>query len=40
MTGARGKKAVLWSIVWFNLIVLSLPTLIILGASFTVGDIV
>jgi putative spermidine/putrescine transport system permease protein len=40
MTGARGKKAVLWSIVWFDLIALMLPTLIILAASFTAGDIV
>ena len=40
MTGARGKKAVLWSVVWFNLITLSLPTIIIFGASFTAGDIV
>ncbi|RUA02816.1 MAG: ABC transporter permease [Deltaproteobacteria bacterium] len=40
MTGARGKTIVLWSIVWFNLIALSLPTIIILGASFTSGDIV
>jgi len=40
VTGARGKRAVLWSIVGFDLIALSLPTLIILGASFTAGDIV
>ena len=40
MTGSRGKKIVLWSIVLFNLITLSLPTLIILGASVTAGDIV
>ena len=40
MTDARGKKIILWSIVWFNLITLSLPTVIILGASFTAGDIV
>jgi putative spermidine/putrescine transport system permease protein len=40
LTGARGKKIVLWSIVWFNLITLSLPTVIILGASLTSGDIV
>ena len=40
MTGARGKRVILWSIVWFNLITLSLPTIIILGASFTSGDIV
>ncbi len=40
MTGARGKNIVLWSVVGFNLIALSLPTIIILGASFTSGDIV
>lgn len=34
------KRAWLWGIVWFNLIALSLPTLIIIGASFTSGDIV
>jgi putative spermidine/putrescine transport system permease protein len=40
MTGARGKKIILWSVVWFNLIALSLPTIIIFGASFTSADIV
>jgi len=40
MTGARGKSMVLWSVVIFNLITLSLPTVIILGASLTSGDIV
>jgi putative spermidine/putrescine transport system permease protein len=40
MTGAKGKAILLWSIVWFNIIALSLPTIIILGASFTAGDIV
>jgi len=40
VTGARGKNIVLWSVVGFNLIALSLPTIIILGASFTSGDIV
>jgi len=40
VSGAGGKRAVLWSIVWFDIIALSLPTLIILGASFTAGDIV
>ncbi len=40
MKGSRSKTAVLWSVVWFNLITLSLPTIIILGASFTAGDIV
>lgn len=40
MTGQRGKKAALWSVVWFCLIALSLPTIIILGASFTARNIV
>jgi putative spermidine/putrescine transport system permease protein len=40
MKGARSKGMILWAIVWFDLIFLSLPTLIILGASFTSGDIV
>ena len=40
MTGRRGKKIVLWTIVWLSLITLSLPTLIIIGASFTAGDII
>lgn len=36
----RGKQTVLWSIVGFNLVFLALPTVIILFASFTAGDIV
>ncbi len=40
MTGTRSKSFVLWAIVWFDLILLSLPTIIIIGASFTTGDIV
>ena len=39
MTGSRSKKFILGAIVGFNLITLSLPTLIILGASLTAGDI-
>ena len=40
MTGSRSKTVVLWSLVWFSLITLSLPTVIIIGASFTSGDII
>ena len=40
MTGARGKAVVLWSLVLISLITLSLPTVIIIGASFTAGDII
>ena len=40
MSGSRSKAIVLWAIVWFDLILLSLPTIIIIGASFTTGDIV
>ena len=34
------KRAVLWSVVGFNLAALALPTLIILVASFTAGNII
>ena len=40
MTGARAKAWVLWSIVVLCIVTLSLPTLIIIGASFTSGDII
>lgn len=40
MTGRLGKPVVLWSLVIFSLVILSFPTLIIIGASFTAGDIV
>lgn len=40
MTGSRSKTIVLWSLVWFSVITLSLPTVIIVGASFTSGDII
>ncbi|MCB1490738.1 MAG: ABC transporter permease [Rhodobiaceae bacterium] len=40
MTGARGKAAVLWGLTIFSLVTLSLPTLIIIGASFTSGEII
>lgn len=40
MTGARGKAITLWSLVIFSLVTLSLPTIIIIGASFTAGEII
>ncbi|MHA1571431.1 MAG: ABC transporter permease, partial [Alphaproteobacteria bacterium] len=36
----RAKAVILWGIVGFNLVFLALPTVIILFASFTAGDIV
>ncbi len=40
MSIVPGKNAVLWTLVVFSLITLSLPTIIIIGASFTSGDII
>ena len=40
MNGSGIKWLVLWSVVAFDILLLSLPTLIILGASFTAGEIV
>ena len=40
MTSARGKAIVLWSIVGFCIVTLSAPTLVVLGASFTAGNII
>ncbi len=40
MKNAFSKKLVLWSLVWFSVITLSLPTIIVVGASFTAGDII
>ncbi|MEQ9812213.1 MAG: ABC transporter permease [Azospirillaceae bacterium] len=40
MRGRRGKAVFLWTVVGFCLVTLSLPTLIIIGASFTAGEII
>lgn len=40
MTGSRSKRLVLWAVVWFDLVILGLPTLIVLLASFTTGEMV
>lgn len=38
--GRRGKNLVLWLLTGFSIVTLSAPTLIIIGASFTSGEIV
>jgi putative spermidine/putrescine transport system permease protein len=40
MSGGAGKRIILWTLVWITVISLSLPTLIIIGASFTAGEII
>jgi len=40
MSGNRGKTIVLWIFVIFGLVMLSAPTLVVLGASFTSGNII
>ena len=40
MTGRRGKAIVMWTLTLIAVVTLSLPTLIIIGASFTSGEIV
>ena len=40
MKGFSSKEVVLYSLVGFSLITLSLPTLIIIGASFTSGEVI
>ena len=37
---ARSQKIVFWTIVWFCIAILSLPTVIVVGASFTSGNII
>ncbi|WP_182084888.1 ABC transporter permease [Aureimonas sp. ME7] len=40
MTGTRGKSLTLGALVAFSLLILSAPTLVVLGASFTGGNII
>ena len=40
MSGARGKALLLWGVTGVVLLLLSAPTVVILGASFTRGEIV
>ena len=37
---SRSQKWVFWSLVWFAILILSLPTIIVVGASFTSGNII
>jgi putative spermidine/putrescine transport system permease protein len=34
------QRLVIWTLVWISVVVLSLPTLVVLGASFTSGNII
>ena len=40
MPGGRSMRLIFWSVVWFNLLFLAIPTLIIVVASFTAGEII
>ncbi len=40
MTSSRGKALLLWSAVLFSVATLSAPTLVVLGASFTAGNMI
>jgi putative spermidine/putrescine transport system permease protein len=40
MTGAAGKQVFLWTFVIAVLVMLSAPTVVVLGASFTAGNII
>ena len=40
MTGSRSKSVVLWTFVITALLMLSAPTIVVLGASFTAGNII
>jgi putative spermidine/putrescine transport system permease protein len=34
------QRLVFWGLVWFSILILSLPTIIVVGASFTAGNII
>ncbi|QRM57476.1 ABC transporter permease [Sinorhizobium sp. BG8] len=40
MTGSKSKSAVIWFFVVTTLVMLSAPTIVVLGASFTAGNII
>jgi len=40
MSGSRSLKLTVWALVWFDLIFLAVPTVIILIASFTASEII
>lgn len=37
---SRSQRITFWSLVWFSVVILSLPTVIVVGASFTAGNII
>ncbi|VDC20276.1 ABC transporter permease [Pseudogemmobacter humi] len=37
---SRGQRLTIWSLVWLSIITLSLPTVVVLGASFTAGNMI
>lgn len=40
MNGARGKAVFLWTFVTIAIVALSAPTLVVIGASFTAGNVI
>lgn len=38
MMTSRSQRWIFWSLVWFSIVILSVPTLIVVGASFTAGN--
>lgn len=37
---SRSQRLVFWGLVWFSILILSLPTIVVVGASFTAGNII
>lgn len=37
---SRSQRLVFWALVWFSIVILSAPTVIVVGASFTSGGII
>lgn len=40
MTGSRSKSIIIWTFVIASIVILSAPTIVVLGASFTAGNII
>lgn len=37
---SRTQRIIFWGLVWFSIVILSVPTIIVLGASLTAGNII
>jgi len=37
---SQSQRLIFWGLVWFSILILSLPTIIVVGASFTAGNII